>query len=210
VLAEIRARSCRGLPDIQVAALDAAPLEVSRAHGGRAANGRIGTLGGTRAWRCCGDGRRRRLDTSSCPSGTRRWRAKLPARRRRRPRPRAVGAAADILPQLIAAGPFDLVFIDADKEGYPAYLDWATDNLRPGGIVLLDNAFLFGSLAEAATVTAPRRSERCSPCTRCSLAAAGSGGQCCPRARDWPSAYGSESEEARRVIFSSPLQERVR
>ena len=50
-----------------------------------------------------------------------------------------------------AHGPFDLVFIDADKEGYPAYLDWAADNLRPGGVVALDNAFLFGQLA-----TSPR------------------------------------------------------
>jgi caffeoyl-CoA O-methyltransferase len=60
-----------------------------------------------------------------------------------------VGMAADILPQLAARRPYDLVFIDADKEGYPAYLDWATDNLRPGGLVLLDNAFLFGTLADS-------------------------------------------------------------
>ena len=46
-----------------------------------------------------------------------------------------VGAAAEVLPALVARGPFDFVFIDADKEGYPAYLDWAADNLRPGGVV---------------------------------------------------------------------------
>ena len=59
-----------------------------------------------------------------------------------------VGPALEVLPRLVAGGPYDLVFIDADKEGYPRYLDWAGDNLRPGGIVLLDNAFLFGHLHE--------------------------------------------------------------
>ena len=62
-----------------------------------------------------------------------------------------VGLAGEVLPKLAARGPFDLVFIDADKEGYPAYLAWAADNLRKGGVVLLDNAFLFGSLADAPT-----------------------------------------------------------
>jgi caffeoyl-CoA O-methyltransferase len=46
------------------------------------------------------------------------------------------------------AGPVDFVFIDADKEGYPAYLAWAADHLRPGGIVAMDNAFAWGALAD--------------------------------------------------------------
>jgi predicted O-methyltransferase YrrM len=64
-----------------------------------------------------------------------------------------IGKALDTLPKLAAEGigPFDLVFIDADKESYPDYLAWAADNLRKGGIVLLDNAFLFGGLADAPT-----------------------------------------------------------
>jgi caffeoyl-CoA O-methyltransferase len=62
-----------------------------------------------------------------------------------------IAPALETIAALPADSEFDLVFIDADKEGYPAYLDWATDNLRPGGIVLLDNAFLFGTLAEPAT-----------------------------------------------------------
>src|SRR6185369_11461228 len=61
-----------------------------------------------------------------------------------------IGKAAEVLPRLNAPGSYDLVFIDADKEGYPIYLAWAADNLRPGGIVLLDNAFLFGHLADEA------------------------------------------------------------
>ncbi|GAA3651630.1 O-methyltransferase [Microbacterium marinilacus] len=48
-----------------------------------------------------------------------------------------VGPALDVLPTL--AGPFDLVFIDADKESNTAYLDWAARLGRPGGLVVLDN-----------------------------------------------------------------------
>ena len=55
-----------------------------------------------------------------------------------------VGAAADNLPSIQHEGPFDLVFIDADKEGYPHYLKWAAANLRVGGTVLVDNAFAWG------------------------------------------------------------------
>jgi caffeoyl-CoA O-methyltransferase len=52
-----------------------------------------------------------------------------------------VGRALETLPLVEPLGPFDLVFIDADKPGYPGYLDWAARNLRVGGVVLADNAF---------------------------------------------------------------------
>ena len=58
-----------------------------------------------------------------------------------------IGAALDLLPTLEANGPFDLVFIDADKENYPNYLSWAEKNLRTGGLVIADNALAFGMLA---------------------------------------------------------------
>lgn len=45
-----------------------------------------------------------------------------------------VGAALDTLPSV--TGPFDLVFIDADKENYPAYLDWAVRLARPGAVIV--------------------------------------------------------------------------
>jgi caffeoyl-CoA O-methyltransferase len=54
------------------------------------------------------------------------------------------GAALDWLQKLAAQGPFDFVFIDADKSGYAAYLDWAVENLRLGGIVTAHNAFRNG------------------------------------------------------------------
>jgi predicted O-methyltransferase YrrM len=56
------------------------------------------------------------------------------------------GPADEMLARL--AGPVDLVFIDADKEGYPGYLAWARQALRPGGLVLGDNAFMQGRLAD--------------------------------------------------------------
>ncbi len=57
-----------------------------------------------------------------------------------------VGAGLDVLPTLVEHGPFDAVFIDADKVNYPGYGAWAIANLRPGGLVLGDNAYLFGEL----------------------------------------------------------------
>lgn len=57
------------------------------------------------------------------------------------------GEALDTLPGLAAHGLFDAVFIDADKSSYDAYGRWALDNLRPGGLVVADNAYVFGYLA---------------------------------------------------------------
>lgn len=56
------------------------------------------------------------------------------------------GAGVDVLPTLAVHGPFDLVFLDADKEGYPAYGAWAAENVRPGGLLVADNVHLFGEL----------------------------------------------------------------
>lgn len=57
-----------------------------------------------------------------------------------------IGKALDILPQLEVHAPFDMVFIDADKVNYLNYLDWAERNIRPGGLIVGDNTFLFGSV----------------------------------------------------------------
>lgn len=56
------------------------------------------------------------------------------------------GAGTDILPSLEKHGPFDLVFIDADKVGYADYARWAVKNTRSGAFVICDNAYLFGNL----------------------------------------------------------------
>jgi predicted O-methyltransferase YrrM len=59
-----------------------------------------------------------------------------------------VGAALDTLPRIEQAGegPFDLFFIDADKESYPAYLEWAIRLSRPGSIILSDNLIRNGDV----------------------------------------------------------------
>ena len=57
-----------------------------------------------------------------------------------------VGPASEVLEQLSPLGPFDAVFLDADKQGYPGYADWAAKQLRPGGLLLADNSYFFGQL----------------------------------------------------------------
>ncbi|MFT3921906.1 MAG: O-methyltransferase [Myxococcales bacterium] len=55
-------------------------------------------------------------------------------------------------------GPFDVVFIDADKGNYNRYGRWAAEHLRSGGVLLGDNAFFFGRLLEeSAEAEAMRR-----------------------------------------------------
>lgn len=54
------------------------------------------------------------------------------------------GDALVMLEKLTAKGPFDFVFIDADKGGYPRYMEWAIHALRPGGMLAAHNAFRDG------------------------------------------------------------------
>jgi len=57
-----------------------------------------------------------------------------------------IGPALVTLDRLVEHGPFDLVFLDADKAGYASYGRWAHAHLRPGGLLVADNAYLFGRL----------------------------------------------------------------
>ncbi len=60
-----------------------------------------------------------------------------------------LGKALDHLDELGAKhGPFDAVFIDADKGNYDKYGRFAAAHLRPGGLLLGDNAFYFGKLLD--------------------------------------------------------------
>lgn len=56
-----------------------------------------------------------------------------------------VGPGTELLPALEAEAPFDLVFIDADKPGYPTYLDWALKLTRPGSVIVADNCIRGGA-----------------------------------------------------------------
>ena len=64
-----------------------------------------------------------------------------------------VGAALDTLPQLEAEGrgPFDLIFIDADKVNTPSYFRWALTLSRPGGLIVVDNVVRDGAVADASS-----------------------------------------------------------
>jgi predicted O-methyltransferase YrrM len=57
-----------------------------------------------------------------------------------------LGKALEVLPTIEAQGPFDAVFVDADKESYHLYGAWATRHLRGGGLLIADNAYAFGNL----------------------------------------------------------------
>jgi len=59
-----------------------------------------------------------------------------------------VGAGADVLPRF-EANSADAMFLDADKSSYPLYLEHALRIVRPGGLILADNAFAFGQLLDA-------------------------------------------------------------
>src|SRR5689334_6226178 len=61
-----------------------------------------------------------------------------------------VGAALRLLPALATEAPFDLAFIDADKESYPAYLDWCLRLVRPGGMIVVDNVLSHGVMSSTA------------------------------------------------------------
>src|SRR6187431_1113418 len=63
-----------------------------------------------------------------------------------------LGRAADVLPTLADVEPFDLVFIDADKESNTIYLDWAARLGRSGTVVVVDNVGRGGRVADPATM----------------------------------------------------------
>jgi caffeoyl-CoA O-methyltransferase len=157
VLREIRERSgAAGLPPIQVGPMDGLHLEVlARAAGVRRAV-EIGTLGGysgvclLRGMTADGVLHTIERDPGRAAFAQASFeRAGFAARVRIH-----VGPAQERLRDLDGEPPFDLVFIDADKTGYPLYLDWAAEYLRVGGLVLADNTFGFGHVHDPASAGA--------------------------------------------------------
>ncbi len=57
-----------------------------------------------------------------------------------------IGDASETIPSL--AGPFDLVFIDADKVNYSTYYDLVIERMRPNGIILADNTLWSGKVVD--------------------------------------------------------------
>lgn len=64
-----------------------------------------------------------------------------------------VGPAIDSLQSLHASGaaPFDLIFLDADKQSLPEYLDWSLKLSRPGTVIIADNVVRDGKVVDTAT-----------------------------------------------------------
>lgn len=148
-LAEIRARSdAGGLPAIHVGKMDSLHLEVLALLLGAKRVVEIGTLAGLSGVA---------LLRGMAPDGVlhtfefspHHARVAEESFRRNGFAARAkihVGPALEKLPSIEREGPFDLVFIDADKVNYPNYLSWAERNLRSGGAVVGDNTFGFGKI----------------------------------------------------------------
>jgi predicted O-methyltransferase YrrM len=67
-----------------------------------------------------------------------------------------VGCALDTLPKLAAErrGPFDLIFIDADKPATPDYFTWALKLSRPGSLIIVDNVVRKGAIVDADSLDA--------------------------------------------------------
>ena len=64
-----------------------------------------------------------------------------------------IGKALDLLPKIKAEGlgPFDMIFIDADKPPYLEYFEWAIQLSRPGTLIIADNVIREGKILDAKT-----------------------------------------------------------
>lgn len=129
-----------------------AALRLLAAAGGARAVMEIGTGGGTSGlWLLSGmpaDGVLTTIDVDA--EHSRAARAAYAAAGVAHQRTRVIsGAALDVLPRM-TDGAYDLVFIDADKPSYPAYVEHAVRLLRPGGIMALDNMLWHDKVADPA------------------------------------------------------------
>jgi predicted O-methyltransferase YrrM len=153
--AALEASAAAGLPAIQVSPPQGRLLELlARAQGARAIL-EIGTLGGySTIWLARALPAGGRLVTLEVdPKHAAVARANFARAGLERAIELRLGPASDTLSQLVAegAGPFDLIFIDADKTGYPDYLPWALRLARRGSLIIADNVVRQGAVADAAS-----------------------------------------------------------
>jgi len=151
ILSEIRDRSAKaGLPDIHVGKMDGLHLEVFVRAMGSKKIVEIGTLAGFSGV-CMARGLPEDGKLFTFEFDPKHAEVALESFRRADVAQKVeilVGAAIENLPKIEKHGPFDLVFIDADKPSYPAYFEWAVKNLRKGGAILADNTFAMGEIAD--------------------------------------------------------------
>ena len=114
----------------------------------------IGTLGAySTIWMARGipDGGTDRHDRGRAAQRRGRAGEPRPRGRRRQGRDPRSGAPPTCCRRSRASEPFDLVFIDADKESNTIYIDWAARLGRPGTVVVVDNIGRGGEVANPAT-----------------------------------------------------------
>src|SRR5271154_2455901 len=145
--AALEASNAAGLPPIAVSAQQGKFLSLLAAATQARRILEIGTLGGfSTIWLARGAGREGRVVTLEYePKHAEVARANLERAGLADRVEVLVGAALDTLPTL-TGGPFDLVFIDADKENYVEYLEWAIKLARPGSVIVLDNVVRDGQI----------------------------------------------------------------
>jgi predicted O-methyltransferase YrrM len=162
--AALRESTAAGLPEIQVSAPQGKLLHLLARMGNARRILEIGTLGGYSAIqlaRALPDGGRLiSLEFDAKHAAVARanlQRAGLSDRAEVR-----VGPALDLIPKLAAegAGPFDLVFIDADKENNPEYFQWALKLSRPGTLIIVDNVVRDGAVLDAKSKEASTQGTR--------------------------------------------------
>ena len=146
----IRASEAAGLPSIAVSASQGKLLHIiARAMGTRSAL-EIGTLGGySTIWiarALLGGGHMITLEAD--PKHAEVARANIARAGFAEIVDVRLGKALDTLPKLKAEnqGPFDLVFIDADKVNIPQYYEWSLKLTRPGSLIVVDNVVRDGGL----------------------------------------------------------------
>ena len=151
--AALEASRAAGLPAINVAPNQGKLLMLlARAIGARRIL-EIGTLGGySTIWLARGlspDGRLITLEANSDYAEV--ARANIARAGLRDVAEVRLGRAQDILPELAAEAPFDLIFIDADKPGTPGYFQWAVKLSRRGSLIIVDNVVREGEVLDAAS-----------------------------------------------------------
>src|SRR5579884_2424056 len=137
--AALQASDAAGLPPIAVSAQQGKLLSLLAALAGARRILEIGTLGGfSTIWLARGAGPQGRVVTLEYePKHAEVAKANVERAGVGERVEVIVGAALDTLPTV--TGPFDLIFIDADKENYPAYLEWSVRLARPGAVIVADN-----------------------------------------------------------------------
>ena len=145
--AAVQASEEAGLPSIAVSAQQGKFLSLLAAAMGARRILEIGTLGGfSTIWLARGAGPQGRVVTLEYePKHAEVARANVERAGLTDRVEVIVGAALDTLPT-VTGGPFDLVFIDADKENYPSYLEWAVKLTRPGSVIVADNVIREGEV----------------------------------------------------------------